>query len=229
MSGKTTSVSANVAIQWDVENWSRALDFWCARSTLSLEACRAIEIGARDGGLSLWLAGKGATAIYSDVVAPDTSVRDRHSSHGVADRVRYVVLNGCCIPFNDASVDIVMFKSVLGALRTFENQKQMFREIYRVLRPGGELWFAENLQASVAHKTLRRLFVSWGTRWRYMSLKELNSLCAGYQESQIEPHGFFGAFGRTEKQRRLLGKIDRGIDPLIPKRWRYIAFGWARR
>jgi ubiquinone/menaquinone biosynthesis C-methylase UbiE len=136
-------------------------------------------------------------------------------------------LDAIAIPFPDNSFDIVTFKSVLGALGTYKNQEKMINEIYRVLKPGGELWFAENLKASILHRAARRIYR--GNAWRYPSLKEIVSLCKPFASKSLKPYGFSAVFGRIESLQTLLGKIDRILDGIIPSRWKYIVFGVARK
>jgi hypothetical protein len=42
-------------IQWDVLSWKKAIDYWEKNINWD-EVTNVLEIGARDGGLSLWLA-----------------------------------------------------------------------------------------------------------------------------------------------------------------------------
>jgi len=39
--------------EWDVENWSKSILFWESNSTNLFPNFKALEIGARNGGLSL--------------------------------------------------------------------------------------------------------------------------------------------------------------------------------
>jgi hypothetical protein len=42
--------------------------------------------------------------------------------------------------------------------------------------------------------------------------------------------GFLGSFGRTARQRSLLGEIDNIIcDIIVPESWRYIIIGIAKK
>jgi hypothetical protein len=49
---------------WDVGTWSRAVRFWESRAPIR---GRALELGARRGGLSLWLAAHGCDVLCSDL------------------------------------------------------------------------------------------------------------------------------------------------------------------
>lgn len=82
--------------------------------------------------------------------------------------------------------------------------------------------FAENLAASPIHKIMRKKFIPWGKSWRYVTLYELNIMLQQFPEVEYKTAGFFGAFGRNNVQRDILGKIDILTDWLIPNAWRYI-------
>ena len=69
-------------IEWDVRNWSAALEFWKANSSINLAGCSALEIGSDYGGLSLWLASEGANVICSDVNGPKPEARTKHLAAG---------------------------------------------------------------------------------------------------------------------------------------------------
>jgi hypothetical protein len=50
---KTTAPLEDI-IGWDIPNWSVALDYWRSHTKLDLPSSRALEIGSRFGGISLW-------------------------------------------------------------------------------------------------------------------------------------------------------------------------------
>ena len=133
--------------------------FWLANTSLDLSKYLALDLGSRNGGLSLFLALRGSQVVCSDLNGPSDNVKKLHQKHSVSSLVSYAAVNVTSIPYPDLYFDVVVFKSVLGALQTYPNQTKMMQEIYRVLRPGGELWFAENLVASPLHMLARKLFV----------------------------------------------------------------------
>ena len=65
-------------IEWDVRNWSVALDFWLDHTTQNLSMCSALELGSQNGGLSLWMALQGAHVVSSDVDLPDQTALRIH-------------------------------------------------------------------------------------------------------------------------------------------------------
>ena len=153
------------AIVWDVRNWSRALSFWEPNLAGSMPRS-ALAIGERGGGLSLWLAMRGIHVVCTDLGVSLEPAMALHRRYGVSDLVTYADLDVTSMSYPDGSFDIIVFKSVLGALATKERQVRAMREIHRVLRPGGTLLFAENLVGSRLHTWLRSRFVPWDS-WRY--------------------------------------------------------------
>ena len=216
-------------IEWDVKNWSRSLRFWANFIELKDGGKNCLELGGRRGGLSLWLAINGHKVICSDVESPELEASKKHVKYSCIQNVRYESINATDIPYEN-KFDIVVFKSILGGIsgngRDELKQKAIF-EIHKSLKPNGKLLFAENLESSVIHKMLRRNFISWGDRWNYLKFQEIDSLFSIFGNVQYETTGFFGAFGRSERQRRLLSHFDSVIKPIIPKSKRYVVFGVA--
>ena len=231
-SGPSEPAGVEDFVEWDVRNWSTALDFWGRYTSKDVATCTALELGARHGGLSLWLALQGARVVHSDVVGPSRRALGTHSDSGVSGRISYQRLDATRIPYR-AAFDIVVFKSVLGAVGDRygpEGQAAAVKEIHQALKAGGELFFAENLVASPAHRFFRRRFVRWGERWRYPSVDEMLAFLRPFTEVRYCTLGFAGAFGRTVRQRAVFGAADRLLlDRLVPARWRYIMVGVARK
>ncbi len=216
-------------LQWDVAGWRFALDVW--REVVADPAgAEVLDIGARDGGLSLYFAAKGCRVVCSDYRGPSERARELHRRYGVQDRVYYRAVDAVAIDFPDGSFDIVCFKSVLGSVAGGDGlgrQQQAVAEMYRVLRPGGRLLFAENLRASRLHQMFRRCFVAWGQRWRYVALAELEEMLSCFARRRVVTSGFLGTLGRSEGQRRLLHVVDVLLNPVVPSAWHYVAAGWA--
>jgi SAM-dependent methyltransferase len=212
---------------WDVRNWSRALPLW-QRHIDANPPHTALAIGEHDGGLSLWLARQGFEVICSDLEEPLDAARALHARYGVGASVTYESVDVTSIAHPDESLDLVIFKSVIGALRSKPRQVQAITEIHRVLRPGGLLLFAENLSGSWLHRQLRSRFVAWHD-WRYIDLARDLDLFDGFDEIELETWGLFGALGRSERQRDFLGRIDAAVVPHVPAAWRYIVFGACRK
>lgn len=221
-------------VQWDVRNWSRAIDFWLATCGKgAFQGADVLEIGSRDGGLSLWLAEQGAARVVcSDLHGPSSAARALHASTPVGERIEYAEIDGTDIGIL-SGFDVVAFKSVLGGVGGaggYDAQMKAVRSIYAALRPGGVLVFAENLVASPFHAFLRRRFVAWGDRWRYVTRAEMYEFLAPFSEVESRSLGFAGAFGRSESQRSSLARLDiAGFDHVVPREWRYILAGVATK
>lgn len=221
-------------VQWDVRNWSRALEFWlttCGQSAFS--RAEVLEVGSRDGGLSLWFADQGASRVVcSDLNGPSEAARELHAHAGVSDRVEYAAIDATDIGLV-GSFDVVAFKSVLGGVGGaggYSAQVKAVQSMHAALRPGGVLVFAENLAASPMHTFLRRRFVSWGDRWRYVTDEEMAGFLHPFSRVQETSIGFAGAFGRSERQRTALAGLDvAGLDRVVPADWRYIIAGVATK
>ncbi len=211
--------------QWDVVNWSRALPLWNERGRMS---GTALTQGERGGGLTLFAALQGLDVVCTDLREFPEATEALHRRYGVTEHVRYESADITALPYRDDSFDVVMFKSVLGALSERDRQQQAVDEIHRVLKPGGYLLFAENLEASRLHSLFRRRFVRWSSYWRYLEYRNDRALFAAF-ESEFRTVGFWGAFGRREWQRDLLGYVDRATDRMWPAASRYILIGACRK
>jgi len=219
-------------VEWDVANWAPALWYWTQHSALSPTGCRALEIGSRHGGLSLWLALRGAHVVCSDLDGPTDVAIEKHQRYGVSARITYEDIDALNIPYDNA-FDIIVMKSVLGGVGRdghIERQRAAVSQMYKALKPGGELWFAENLVGSPVHRALRGRFVTWGGSWRYLSIAELSSFLSPFEAARCGTRGVMGTLGRTERQREILGRLDAlFFNAVVPRRWHYVAFGVARK
>ena len=212
--------------QWEVRSWSSAMPLW-RKHLPQHRQVRCLGIGERGGGLSLWLAGEGFEVTCTDLRDFPAETQVLHEKYGVADRIRYQQADATALPFAEASYDVVIFKSVIGALGTKHLQQQAIREMHRVLRPGGVLLFAENLHGSPLHGLLRRRFVSWSSYWRYLDPVDDRDLFAPFIRLEEGTTGFIANLGRTEGQRDLLARFDTLARPLIPRSLRTIWYGAA--
>lgn len=226
MQNKLTKQELIDIIQWDVKTWGKALPFWEEKASLN-SGMTALAVGERGGGLSLWLAKKGIKVTCTDYNDFPDSTEKLHQDYKVSDLISYKSNTDVTDlkQFSDETFDIVVFKSVIGALAEKEKQRQALKEIYRVLKPGGQLIFAENLKGSKLHVKLRKRFVRWNTYWRYLNLKTDMDLFDDFAQKEFKTSGFYATFGRTEKQRNFLAFFDRLIMWKIPKLWRYVLFG----
>ncbi len=220
-------------LNWDTGNWASALDFWERHGGLlgggSLDC---LEIGANQGGLSVWLASHGHRVLCSDLSGTEQLAHTLVERHAMSHRVTYEDINATAIPYENR-FDVIIFKSVLGGIGhgdAIDRQRQAINAMYRALRPGGRLLFAENLVGSGMHKYFRAKFTEWGSRWRYVTIAEMLAFLRDFSDVKWSTAGVLGTFGRSEKQRQLLAAIDHaGLNTLTPPAWRYIIYGVATK
>lgn len=214
--------------QWEVRSWSRAYPLW-HRTLAALPKDRrlALALGERDGGLSLMLADHGFYTVCSDLHGPTERAKALHLTYGWEDAITYESIDATAILKPDASFDVVVFKSMIGALGSKEKQALAIREMHRVLKPGGVLLFAENLRGTAFHRFLRRHFVPWNSFWRYPDILRDRDLFAPFARMVDGSTGLLASLGRSEMQRDLLGRVDAIIAPLVPVSWRTIWYGVA--
>ncbi len=219
-------------VQWDIGNWAGALAYWSSHAPLGDGPLDCLEIGANSGGLSLWLARQGHRVVCSDLRETRAHAGPLIERHGYMDLVSFEDIDATAIPYT-SRFDIVIFKSVLGGVGydgAIERQRAAIASMYNALKPGGKLLFAENLTGSSLHRFFRRRYVRWGTRWRYVTVEEMRAFLQPFHAVSFETTGFFGSFGRSESQRRLLAAIDRaGVNAMVPPSWRYLIFGVAEK
>jgi SAM-dependent methyltransferase len=215
-------------IRWDVATWRYGLSFWEQRVGVFRDKL-GLEIGGHDGGLSLFLALNGCRVVCSDVCGPTVLARQLHCKYGVSSLVSYERVDARQIPFPDEYFDLVVLKSVLGALGNGDdalaNQRQAVSEVRRVLKTGGQFLFAENMRGSPLHVLLRHTLVPWGRGWHYFSKEQIAGLLSDFTQVDLAFRGFAATFGRREWQRSALHIVDRLLVPLLPSSVRYVVFG----
>lgn len=216
-------------LEWDVSTWYAAIRFW-NRVVVIEKRANVLEIGARNGGLSLFFALKGCHVVCSDRDGPSPRAHELHRRNGIADHVTYRAYDATDLSAPDNYFDIVCFKSVLGGIggvSGLDGQQCAVGEMHRVLKPGGKLLFAENLRGSSLHQWLRRRFIAWEAKWRYIDFAEVPPLFRDYRDLKLAYRGFFAVFGRSEFQRSVLHTVDVITMPLIRKQYRYLVMGCA--
>jgi len=228
----TDSAVADI-VGWDIVNWSRALRFWDAHLDFRGESPSCLELGCgAKGSLSLWLALHGNRVVCSDFGGVPEATRRTHERYGISNLVEYADVDARRMTFvND--FDVVVFKSMLGGISQDlpgADAEHIVRNIYAALRPGGVLLFAENLESTALHAYLRKRFAAGAKGWRYFTRRELESTLAQFGSFESKTFGCLGCFGRSETQRRMLGRLDeRVLDRIVPSNWHYIAAIAARK
>ena len=213
-------------IEWDTFNWGKFIDFIDAQE-LDFKDKQILELGARNGGLSLYFALKNANVICSDLKNPIQNAQKLHEKYGLVNHISYAAINATDISDEHSnSFDYITFKSVLGGIGrkgNYEAQKQMISSITKSLKHGSKIIFIENMQASVFHRIFRKKFRTWGNSWHYEKMEEIHELFHEFTLVDEKYVGFLGCFGKSEKSKRILGLIDSYLfDHILPSSWRYI-------
>lgn len=218
-------------IQWDIKSWSKAVSYW-ENSIQWDQIDNGLELGGREGGLTLWLALKGKKVVCSDLKDVKNTAEHLHLQYKLNSLVEYEDIDATNIPYENY-FDVIVFKSIIGGIGSNDNyeiQQMVFKEIYKALKPGGKLLFAENLIGSAFHQKLRKRFVKWGNRWRYVTVDEMKGFLKDFSSIDIKTTGVLGTFGRNEKQRFLLSIIDDlFLNKICPDNWKYICYGIAEK
>ena len=77
-------------VEWDTKNWWRAIEFWGINEEKSLKGKKVLDIGGRNGGLSLYWALRGADVICSDLNESGfEQAKKLQKKYGVEKRVSY--------------------------------------------------------------------------------------------------------------------------------------------
>lgn len=103
--------------------------------TESLKGLDVLEIGAGAAQCSRWLAAQGARP-----VALDLSHRQLQHALRIGEGIPLVEADAGVLPFRDGSFDLAC--SAYGAVPFVADPVQVFREVHRVLRPGGRWVFS---------------------------------------------------------------------------------------
>jgi len=105
---------------------------------LDLKGKRLLDIGSGLGGPDIVLAEMGAKVMGLDIEAPVIErARKLVAERGLSDRIEFTLTKPGPLPFADTSFDIVYSS---GAFTQIAAKEAMFKEVWRVLKPGG--WFA---------------------------------------------------------------------------------------
>ncbi len=116
---------------WRVKDF----DFLVARLGMSPET-RVLDVGSGTGGPAVHMAARSGCRM-TGVEVNDVGVgvaRRLAAGAGLEDRVAFIEADAMHMPLQDASFDIAISMNVMNV---FEDKVGLFREVRRVLRPGG--------------------------------------------------------------------------------------------
>ena len=221
---------------WDTKTWSKALVYWgkiARQQGFDKNQKKGLELGANYGGMSLFFSHRfQSSMVCSDLQNPAPKAEPIHLKYAVSSNIRYEAINACTIPYPDSHFDFVVFRSLLGVIGANVHVSDIqlaFSDIQRVLKPGGLLFYAENMKASQLHQFARRRFVAWGRKWHYLSSQELNVYLSAFKIHEMQRVGFLTAFfSKSTFMQRIAVHID-NLCFFVPDSWKYVAFGYAQK
>lgn len=232
-----TGLPVQDIIEWDVPNWSCLIAYWTPiLETLPRDA-KVLTVGERNGGLTLWLALMGFHVVCTDRESPEPHASLLHKKYNVADKISYRALDIVHCDLPDNSFDIIMAKSVIGGLkadpknrltRSFAVQQQAVDNIYRVLKPGGYYFSAENLQGSSFLQAVRKM-AGKNKGWRHFKWREVKELHNAFSAKEYHTFGFFPAMFSSAVLNNIVSFANRYLMNWLPANSKYIAFTAARK
>jgi ubiquinone/menaquinone biosynthesis C-methylase UbiE len=228
-------------VEWDIYTWSNGIVFWNntidrifdtannKNNSANMEDIKVLDLGARDGGTSLYFALKGFKCVCSDLRGPSEKAKELHIKYGVSKLISYENVDCTCMDYEDESFDIVAFKSVMGAVGANNNDANIMKainEMHRVLKPGGVLLFCENTHGSAFHMLMRKRFVKWSKFWNYVSLDFMNRAVEKFEERDIHSFGFLSCM---VKNNSFVYWLDEKLCRIIKPHNQYMCYGYAKK
>lgn len=214
------------SVGWDAVNWAKGLAFWEKRICLKDKDVLELGCGCKNGGLSLWASKLGSKTVCCSDYKSVTALTKRCHQVYNCNNIRYELINALDIPYSE-KFDVIMFKSMIGGIcrENIGNVDIVLKNCAKALKTGGKMIFAENLASTKFHMWCRKKLK--GMTWHYFEKDELLGYINKANLFKVIDHaecGIVACFGRTEKQRRLLGHLDRFFERIFPRNCRYIQF-----
>jgi len=115
-----------------------------------------LDAGAGGGHLSIELARMSTMTIECTDIDPDAVAiaRANVAEAGLEDRVECAVADVQALPYADATFDLVVSR---GSFLFWEDKAQGFREIHRVLKPGGQAYIGGGMGRRLPLPALQRI------------------------------------------------------------------------
>lgn len=224
------SQQLNDIINWDVETWKDVLPYWKDKlSDYDKSSAVCIEIGARDGGISLWMAMNGFQVTCSDIHYDLEDAKKLHQKYGISNNVVYQKID--LLDWNEKNTyDVIIVKSVLGALQNEKRIETALKNIYGNLKEGGILLFAENSKATFIHQQFRKRFTDWGNSWFYFNEQSITTLFKEMNVMDVKYNGVLAVCGNRIGMSKLFSKMDKSLlNKIVPDKMKYMLFGYAKK
>ena len=140
---------------------------------------KILELGTGTGGTATLLAKRGASVVGIDLLPFRLAeARARAAEHSVAEAVNFALMDAMHLAFPDNTFDFIISKSVL----VFTDHKQIAKECYRVLKPGGKAIFMENMRHHPMVWLYRKMFLRYSGELRYFSVRDIKTVGAEFEK-----------------------------------------------
>lgn len=108
----------------------------CIKKKFGITKGVCVDVGSGPGSLAIAMAYITKLRVYSlDIQERMTEVATRNiAEEGLSARIRAITADVCDMPFDDDSIDLVISR---GSMPFWGDRSRAFREIYRILKPGG--------------------------------------------------------------------------------------------
>lgn len=147
--------------------------------------------------VSALLVGEGGKAIGVDITPLMVETARRHAKEAGLENVEVVEGNLENLPIEYESVDIVISN---GAINLTSSKEKVFAEAFRVLRPGGKLYFADMIKRSDIQPTACCSENSWadcvaGTLEKECLIAQI--VAAGFSQAEFIAHNHYTTSAST--------------------------------
>ena len=216
--------------EWDYIIWGQTYKSILMNIESLSRSKKVLEIGSRTGGLAQIFVDLG----FSNVTISDKGINKRvYPSNLVSlDNIKFLELDLLDDNLNfESQYDIIIMKSVLGALKSEEKQEKALNRIYRMLTNDGMFIIIENQSSGYLLTSIKKQFTSWGAYWKYRTMNEfLNILkTSGFKFVYFNTYGFLN-FLFPERIRNFVGIFDIFFaNSFVNKENRYVFFGVLRK
>ena len=106
---------------------------------------------------------------------------------GLLGRIIPVVGDVHRMPFQDNAASLIVSR---GSMRFWRNKPLAFKEIHRVLRPGGKSYIGGGLGSSQLGEEISREMIKRGARWKKGSMKKYKTKDVAYFQENLRKAGF---------------------------------------
>lgn len=177
---------------------------------------RVLEVGCGQGHNAVFFAMYGARVSGFDLSPKGIEMAKRIAkANNVGDLCDFQVANVSELPYESGSFDVVVCNAVLHHVVKYPGVRE---ELYRVLRSGGRLFFAEGVRDNVLYRyarTLRRKIKPVHYHGDIdLEMADIHELTKGYSAVEIEQFALFEKFAQG---------FGRDYDNSLPVRALYAA------